>query len=154
MKKPLYVRYGPPVDKTPILAIGTKLPLDNKSWPYDSDFRNNIRIDYIFYNKNASSMSYNFYHNLDIFPPREKARDFVVRQRSGEMSSSNKIVPEIEHLLPTAVHDLVDYFTINLSQSFLLFLILSSNSILVLPYFSTRQLVIYMKPWINFNNIL
>jgi hypothetical protein len=37
---------------------------------------------------------------------REKARDFVSRQRAGEMSSSNKIVPEIEHLLPTAVHDL------------------------------------------------
>ena len=37
---------------------------------------------------------------------REKAREFVQRQQAGEMSSSNKIVPEIEHLLPTAVHDL------------------------------------------------
>ena len=42
----------------------------------------------------------------EIKKAKDKAREFVEKQRSGELSSSHRIVPEIEHLLPTDVHDL------------------------------------------------
>ena len=37
---------------------------------------------------------------------REKAREQVLHARDGGQSSSNRIVPEIEHLLPTKVEDI------------------------------------------------
>jgi len=36
---------------------------------------------------------------------RQSAREFVLKARTNEKSSSNKIVPEIEHLLPTSTHE-------------------------------------------------